>query len=75
MATVNCTKAASELKAAGEALLQANALLVVIKKAFDEGRLDDLCAPSLVDIGIELTGIYAQRADDSANLFAEANHG
>lgn len=67
-------RAHSALSDAADALLRANALLFVIKKAVNTGQVDDLCAYSLIDTALEVTGWYAERADSEADFFAEARH-
>ncbi|TAM02180.1 MAG: hypothetical protein EPN70_17520 [Paraburkholderia sp.] len=66
-------RARAEISAAADALLRTNALLVVIKKAVDESNLDGLCAHSLIETALELTGVYAERADAEADFFAEVH--
>jgi hypothetical protein len=68
-------RANAELHAAADALLRANALLVVIKRAVDDRNLDGLCAPSLIETAIELTGVYAERADAESSFFSEVGNG
>ncbi|OMW13632.1 hypothetical protein AQ962_03615 [Burkholderia pseudomallei] len=71
-------RAGDELHAAADALLRANAQLVVIKKAIESGDLDRFCAFSLVETALELTGTYAERAENEADFFtamAEVCHG
>jgi hypothetical protein len=67
-------RAHAEIGAAGDALLRANSLLVVIRKAMADGNLDGLCAHSLVETAIELTGVYAERAEAEADFFDEVAH-
>lgn len=71
-------RAGDELRAAADALLRANAQLVVVKKAIEAGDLDGFCAFSLVETALELTGTYAERAENEADFFtamAEVCHG
>ena len=71
-------RAGDELRAAAGALLRANAQLVVIKKAIEACDKDGLCAFSLVETALELTGTYAERAEGGADFFAamaEVCHG
>ncbi|MFG6907315.1 hypothetical protein ACGY1B_22960 [Burkholderia pseudomallei] len=63
-------RAGAELRAAADALLRANAQLVIVKKAIEAGDLDGFCALSLVDTALELTGTYAERVDGEADFFA-----
>jgi hypothetical protein len=68
-------RASAELHAAADALLRANALLAVIKRAVEDSDLDGLCAHSLIETSIELTRVYAERAEGEADFFAEAVNG
>jgi hypothetical protein len=67
-------RAEDELRAASEALLRTNALLAVIQYAVSGGEIDKFSTHSLIEIAIELTGTYAERAEDQADFFKEESH-
>ncbi|CAB3855290.1 hypothetical protein LMG26846_02202 [Achromobacter insuavis] len=66
--TLSPSEAANALARAAEALRRANALFVVISEALATKRADMLCAPELVDIGMDLTGQEADSAQEWADL-------
>ncbi|RQZ27481.1 hypothetical protein DIE16_31405 [Burkholderia sp. Bp9090] len=68
------TRAANELRAASEALLRINALLGVIQYAVSGDEIDKFSTHSLIEIAIELSGAYAERAEGRADFFSEVSH-
>jgi hypothetical protein len=68
-------RASDELRAAGDALSRVNALLNVIEYAVSAGEIDKFSVPSLIETAIELTSVYAERAEGAAEFFVEVNHG
>ncbi len=73
--TLSPSEAANALARAAEALRRANALFVVISEALATKRADMLCAPELVDIGMDLTGQEAESAQEWADLAEQAASG
>lgn len=67
-------RAAEELRAASEALLRTNALLGVIQYAVSEGVTDKFSAYTLINIAIEISGVYAERAENQSDFFSEVSH-
>ncbi len=66
--TLSPSEVANALGRAAEALRRAGALFSVINEAQASGREGFYCIPDLVGIGMEITGLEAESAQEWADL-------